>query len=397
MEAEQNMLHQLTLPPERINFLRYLLAHKSEIETSVARHLGLSSVEQCRLSPTEEWIHGSFNLCIPVYIEECGKRPGRRAIIRFPLPYKVGESDHPGNADEKLRCEAATYAWIQANCPDVPIPYLWGFALSSGQSVSDDELENEGVPTDIDRNTTYPSIEPYLLDLLAYHDNRLLHQPNSINDETDCREQMATLTRMRSVLHHFISRDLRYGPFLLTLTDIHQSNIFVDDDWHIKYLIDLEWACSLPIQMQHPPYWLTSRAVDDLIGKHLVTFNEMREEFMTAFESEERRLSSSNESTVPRTRIMKAGWDKGSFWYFHAVHSTVGLISLFWSHIWPKFACFPPDDETYDQAFSSYWSVDADKFVATKMRDRSVYNKQLREAFERKIEDPSIEDDETAR
>jgi hypothetical protein len=29
----------------------------------------------------------------------------------------------------------------------------------------------------------------------------------------------------------------------------HRSNIFVDSNWHIKYIIDLEWACSLPIEI----------------------------------------------------------------------------------------------------------------------------------------------------
>lgn len=57
-------------------------------------------------------------------------------MIRFPLPYKVGEFKYPGNAEDKLRCEAATFAWIQENCPSTPIPYLWGFGFPGGPSVS---------------------------------------------------------------------------------------------------------------------------------------------------------------------------------------------------------------------------------------------------------------------
>jgi hypothetical protein len=53
----------------------------------------------------------------------------------FPLPYKVGESRNPGNVDEKLRCEAATFIWIHENCPEILIPQLWGFGLVGGQSV----------------------------------------------------------------------------------------------------------------------------------------------------------------------------------------------------------------------------------------------------------------------
>jgi len=47
----------------------------------------------------------------------------------------VGEETFPGNADEKLRCEAATYIWIQENYPDIPIPQLWGFAFSGNHCV----------------------------------------------------------------------------------------------------------------------------------------------------------------------------------------------------------------------------------------------------------------------
>ena len=69
---------------------------------------------------------------------------------------------------------------------------------------------------------------------------------------------------MRAVLHHFTRREYRHGPFVSTLTDLHQGNIFVDNQWHITCLIDLEWACSLPIELQCPPHWLSGRAVDDI-------------------------------------------------------------------------------------------------------------------------------------
>ena len=115
------------------------------------------------------------------------------------------------------------------------------------------QLENEGIPTDISRGTTYTSVEPFLLDILACHNSRLRHQLNAVNSEADCQEQMALLSTFRTILPLFVRRDLRSGPFILTLTDIHASNIFVDKEWNIKYLIDLEWACSLPIEMLHPP------------------------------------------------------------------------------------------------------------------------------------------------
>jgi hypothetical protein len=79
---------------------------------------------------------GSFNVCVPVSINHSVDNARKRVLIRFPLPYKVGESYCPGNSDEKLRCEAAAFLWLQENCSRaVPLPQLSGFGFPSGQSV----------------------------------------------------------------------------------------------------------------------------------------------------------------------------------------------------------------------------------------------------------------------
>lgn len=129
-DEEHNVLQQLTYWQKREEFIHYLLQHTTEIEGIVSCYLRLRGAERCRLSTHESWIHGSFNICLPVYIDNWRKRPGGRVMIRFPLPFKVGDSNFPGNVEEKIRCEAATYIWIRENCPDVPIPYLWGFAFA---------------------------------------------------------------------------------------------------------------------------------------------------------------------------------------------------------------------------------------------------------------------------
>lgn len=61
---------------------------------------------------------------------------GTRVLFRIPLPYKIGEDHFPGNVDEKIRCEAATYIHIRQCCPEIPIPLLLGFGLPAGPSVS---------------------------------------------------------------------------------------------------------------------------------------------------------------------------------------------------------------------------------------------------------------------
>ncbi len=242
-------------------------------------------------------------------------------------------------------------------------------------------MENEGIPTNIDRYLTYSNTGTYLLDLLACHDSRIRYQPNSIRDEFDGRAQMATLTMMRALLPNFISRDLRDGPFVFSLTDLHQSNILVDSDWHIKCLIDLEWACSLPIEMQHPPCWLTGRAVDELQkGEHLEAFTHLHKEFLDAFEKEERLLSPTKHSALYRTNIMRTGWKIGNFWYFHALQSPKGIYNLFLQHIQPRFA--PSHNESvFDRIVAPYWATDTDEVIASKIKDIEVYNDQLRKAF----------------
>ena len=62
VEDEHNLLHQLRYPQEWHDFLCCILEHKSQIEATVAFHLGLTGTGRCRLSPTEEWAQGSFNL-----------------------------------------------------------------------------------------------------------------------------------------------------------------------------------------------------------------------------------------------------------------------------------------------------------------------------------------------
>jgi hypothetical protein len=139
-EEEVNILHRLKYHDERAKFFAHIADKRSWIAAVVAHHLNLTSRSSCRVADLEDWDHGSYNVCVPVAIDNWdgnrNQQPGRRVLIRFPLPYRVGEAFQPGNGDEKIRCEAATYAWMQENCPDVPIPQLYGFGTSTGETTS---------------------------------------------------------------------------------------------------------------------------------------------------------------------------------------------------------------------------------------------------------------------
>lgn len=116
------------------------------------------------------------------------------------------------------------------------------------------QVENWAIPSGINRNTTYTGADSLYLDLLSSHDNRLKYQLNAAFSDEDARAQAKDLVLMRALLHRFTTRH-QNAPFVMQLTDLHTSNIFVDKDWNIEHITDLEWVCSLPIGMLLPPYW----------------------------------------------------------------------------------------------------------------------------------------------
>ena len=108
-EEEDDMLVKLSYPQKRLALYNYIFSHRCEIAEIVSHHLNVRTSADCQISHHEDWIHGSFNLCLPLCIKNWTKQGDKKMIIRFPLPYRMGEAMYPGNADEKLRCEAATY------------------------------------------------------------------------------------------------------------------------------------------------------------------------------------------------------------------------------------------------------------------------------------------------
>lgn len=134
-DKNANILHELGYRDQKIQFFTHLYRNRKLLKAIAAHHLGLVSTEVCQVADVDEWIHGSFNVCIRIDIGGHGRNFAKQLMIRFPLPYRIGEDCCPGNADEKVRCEAGTYAWLEENCATVPIPQLYGFGLSNGQTV----------------------------------------------------------------------------------------------------------------------------------------------------------------------------------------------------------------------------------------------------------------------
>lgn len=130
-DSEDNVINQLAYFKKTKELLNHLWEQRRSIEALVAHHLDLSQNEACIVQDQRTWIRGGFNTCIPAVVKS--KNETRKVIMRCPMPHKLAEARYPGTADEKLSCEVGTYAWMQENSPNVPIPHLFGFGFSNGR------------------------------------------------------------------------------------------------------------------------------------------------------------------------------------------------------------------------------------------------------------------------
>lgn len=193
---------------------------------------------------------------------------------------------------------------------------------------------------------------------------------------------------MQALIQHFTLKERRHGPFILMLTDLHPSNIFVDEDGHVTCIIDLKWACTLPAEMLQPPYWLTNKAVDQITGDHLVGYGERHEEFVSAFQVEEEASG----SIASYAKVMRDSWDRGGFWYFNAIESFSGFYSLFLQHIQPTYGLEATGGwKEFERLVTPYWALGTTRFIECKVKEREQYLQRLREVFQRASEGGRIE------
>ena len=240
-------------------------------------------------------------------------------------------------------------------------------------------LENDGTPRAMQPDDTYQCTEPFVADMLHFHDTRLLSHPNAIYDEKDCHGDMAAKVMFRALAHKYIRPDLRYGPFLLQLTDLHASNLFVDDQWNLTCLIDLEWICALPGEMLSAPDWLSGCAIER-IRKEFVEYDTVRTEFMDAFEEEERK-SVAAEHRLSLTELMRESWESGGVWFWYSIMSTNAMYPLFTHHIRPRFL---PHRLRFkeEELLCQFWSEKASQVVQTKVEEHQNYKEELQRLFE---------------
>lgn len=204
--------------------------------------------------------------------------------------------------------------------------------------------------------------------MLEVHNNHFARFRNATDSEEDCREQMAARVILRATPHRHVLKQYRNGPFLVRLTDIHYGNIFVNDDWNVTCLIDLEWLCSMPPESMSVPYWLSGTAVDNIKREELEKFDSIRRDFLGTFELEQRKLNFT--PSWPLKDILNETWESKTVWFWQCFRSVDAAMFLVRDH-----PCPPSAGKLSDIALplSKFWCNDSDEVVAQKVADYEKY------------------------
>ncbi|TWU71170.1 hypothetical protein ED733_002968 [Metarhizium rileyi] len=216
--------------------------------------------------------------------------------------------------------------------------------------------------------------------MVTLHDNYFCSNKSATTGELDCRIQMSIRTLLRTLSHNYIKKEWRNGPFLLQLTDLHQSNIFVDNDWNITCLLDLEWLCALPPEALYVPYWLTNQGIADLVDegdcRSLTEYNCVWQEFMQAFSEEESKVK----LAWPLKRIIQDMWQSKGTWFWLSLKSVDAAYYLVSDHLCPRFSA---DLSLHVvESFSQFWKEGANELVVKKVSDYHDYEEELGRLFE---------------
>jgi hypothetical protein len=219
--------------------------------------------------------------------------------------------------------------------------------------------------------------------MLKFRDKAFSKQPNAVNDDEDCHLQMLHITMLRLLKSQFVDSHSE-GRFVLQLTDLYSSNIFVDDDWNIVAIIDLEFMCALPPSMINVPYWLSVDNIDDIV-ENMDAYNKMHETFLYVLQDEEQNASLENDSRLASTT--QQSWTSCSSWFDRSLTSIDGMAYCVEAHLYEKFglSISKEEEDQWMRLMSSFWPTDSKQFVERKLREKAKYNEHVARHFEAEL------------
>lgn len=300
--------------------------------------------------------------------------------------------------DARLHNLQRDIARIIVSLAQHPLPRIGTFSMDNGGylrldnrpiSVESTIHENEGLTPMLSRNMTFSNVKDFIFSQISTFEARFLEQPNAIVDRGDALYQMAGLTAARIALPQLLRDDLQNGPFVFSLRDLHRSNIFVDGNWNVTAIIDLEFASSWPAEFMQTPHWLEYEFINDVTP---AGFQARHTEFMEHIRRAEELQKHEKLGTESLSSIMQRSWDEGTFWVPLALRDPVSFAELFYQRILKKYFDFTTEEIENEQNYlfcSRIFRRHFQTIIDKKLHDQRMYLDGLEEAFADPKADPA--------
>ena len=290
----------------------------------------------------------------------------------------------------------ADLARVMVSLARVSLPCIGAFRMDNNgylrldnrpMSVTTVIHENEGLPLDLPRRKTFSSVEDFVFSQLAAFENRFFGQPNGVASHEDAWYQMASFAGAKLAFPQLFRDNLRNGPFVFSLTDLHRSNIFVDENWNITYIIDLEFACSWPVEFLQAPYWLDGGSIDEVTSVGLASIHE---DFVEHIKREEKLQQCKDLDRESLSSIMQQSWANGTLWVPLALRDPVSFQGIFYKRILKGYFDFPDeelDNGAYLRFCSRLFRRDLTSIIDRKLDDQKRYTDRLTKTFDEPAEE----------
>lgn len=296
--------------------------------------------------------------------------------------------------DARLYNLQQSLARMMVSCTRIRLPRIGIFRIDENGylrldnrpiSVQSTIHENEGLSRIMSRHTTYSNVKDFILSELMAYETRFLEQPNAVESRVDAQYQITGLATAKLILPQLLREDLDTGPFVFALTDLHRSNIFVDENWNITCVVDLEFACSWPVEFYQVPHWLDVDFINDVTptdfaARHADFVRHIaREEELQRFEDQD-----TGTGTERLSSIMQRSWDNGAFWVALTLRDPVSFAAIFFHRILKGY--FNCSEEQLERAgnyqfCSNLFRRNSPSIIDRKLDDQKKYLKELAEAF----------------
>ncbi|KAH9211846.1 hypothetical protein DL95DRAFT_510504 [Leptodontidium sp. 2 PMI_412] len=346
LEKETNIVSEAAHLEAAAELYDSLWDQRTTIQALVKDHLRLNNQDTCTIYTKDQWIRGSFNVCIPIEIRSA--RCHKKFMFRCPMPHKLAEAKYPGTVDEKLSSEVGTYAWMQHQCPDIRIPHLYGFGFSNHRHFVHEQqrplyirLWHRNDPSR--RQKLFQGMARLMLSLTKTPQPRIGSFQFNLDGTVTLTNRpipCSLIILENNGALRTIKMNETYTctePFVADMLALHENSFLSNPNANITCLIDLEW--------------LTGHGIDEIVD-NLCEFNEVRQEFMKIFEEEEANMASKQKHTL--ASIMHEGWESRGVWFWRCLTSTNGMISLVGDHICPMFSLSPLTTKV-EGILSEYW------------------------------------------